>query len=303
MLTSPGNYKGRVLVVGATGRTGRHVVEILHKRGVQLRLLVRDREFAEILRRVPAERPLPWYQRVVHTTGVVALATTASALALALVLGPPEPVLEDSPLDGISAALPGARVAADAARTGSDPEVASDDEPASVAPHQAQVDYGRVIAGRGFLSARGDGPPVLTDTFTVGTRFSVEPTRPGEASQSLQVGLLGRILANFEPGTEIEWTQASPGAIDLTLERGDPAGARTHYERAIAIYTAISDSDILELAMARFGLARALSAASGGLAPAARELAEQALAALTHHGPAYAPEQKAVRAWLSARAR
>ena len=47
MLTSPGNYKGRVLVVGATGRTGRHVVEILHKRGVQLRLLVRDREFAE----------------------------------------------------------------------------------------------------------------------------------------------------------------------------------------------------------------------------------------------------------------
>ena len=90
---------------------------------------------------------------------------------------------------------------------------------------------------------------------------------------------------------------------DHRLERGDPAGARTHYERAIAIYTAISDSDILELAMARFGLARALSAASGGLAPAARELAEQALAALTHHGPAYAPEQKAVRAWLSARAR
>ena len=193
-----------------------------------LRLTSRDREFAEILRRVPAERPLPWYQRVVHTTGVVALATTASALALALVLGPPEPVLEDSPLDGISAALPGARVAVDADRTGSDPEVASDDEPASVAPHQAQVDYGRVIAGRGFLSARGDGPPVLTDTFTVGTRFSVEPTRPGEASQSLQVGLLGRILANFEPGTEIEWTQASPGAIDLTLERGHIA---VRYER------------------------------------------------------------------------
>lgn len=47
MVHSPGNYKGRVLVVGATGRTGRHVVEILHKRGVQLRLLVRDRERAE----------------------------------------------------------------------------------------------------------------------------------------------------------------------------------------------------------------------------------------------------------------
>jgi hypothetical protein len=53
------------------------------------------------------------------------------------------------------------------------------------APHQARVDYGRVIAGRGFLSARGDGPPVLTDIFTVGTRFSVD------SMQSLQVGFLG----------------------------------------------------------------------------------------------------------------
>jgi uncharacterized protein YbjT (DUF2867 family) len=47
MNNSPGNFKGRVLVVGGTGRTGRHVVEILLKRGVQLRLLVRDRERAE----------------------------------------------------------------------------------------------------------------------------------------------------------------------------------------------------------------------------------------------------------------
>lgn len=47
MNTSPGNYKGRVLVVGGTGRTGSHVVEILLKRGVQIRLLVRDRERAE----------------------------------------------------------------------------------------------------------------------------------------------------------------------------------------------------------------------------------------------------------------
>ena len=87
------------------------------------------------------------------------------------------------------------------------------DEP-GVAAHQAQVDYSRVIAGRGFLSTRGDGPPVLTDTFTVGTRFATEP------GQSLQVGLLGRILANFEAGTDIEWTQAGPAALDLTLERG-----------------------------------------------------------------------------------
>jgi hypothetical protein len=192
-----------------------------------LRLTSRDREFAEILRRVPAERPLPWYQRALHTSGVVALTTTTAALAIALVMGPPEPVLEDSPLGGISAALPGTRVADSDTSSPSD-TAAADDEPASVAPHQAQVDYGRVIAGRGFLSARGDGPPVLTDTFTVGTRFSVEPTRPAEQGQSLQVGLLGRILANFEPGTEIEWTQASPSALDLTLERGHIA---VRYER------------------------------------------------------------------------
>jgi hypothetical protein len=174
-----------------------------------------DREFAAILRRVPLERPLPWYQRAAQTAGVVALATTAAALALALVLPAPDPSLEAEPLGGISAALQGAREGLSAAES-------SASEDSAVAPHQAQVDYGRVIAGRGFLSTRGDGPPVLTDTFTVGTRFSVE------LGQSLQVGLLGRILANFEPGTEIEWTQAGPGALDLTLERGHIA---VRYER------------------------------------------------------------------------
>ncbi len=181
-------------------------------------ILKGDREFAEILRRVPGERPLPWYQRVVHTAGVVTLATTAAALALALVVRPGgDPyLLEDAPLAGISAAMQ-----TTAAPTSAGESESAGDEP-GVAAHQAQVDYGRVIAGRGFLSARGDGPPVLTDTFTVGTRFSIE------AGQSLQVGFLGRILANFEPATEIEWTQAGPAAFDLTLERGMIA---VRYER------------------------------------------------------------------------
>lgn len=43
MHTSP----GRVLVVGGTGRTGRHVVSLLRATGVPLRLLVRDRARAE----------------------------------------------------------------------------------------------------------------------------------------------------------------------------------------------------------------------------------------------------------------
>ena len=180
-----------------------------------LRLSASDREFAAILRRVPAERALPWPQRALHTVGVITLATAAAALALALLLPRQHAALEGAPLGGISAALqgvgPGARASARDVDSGSE-----------ASAHQAQVDYGRVIAGRGYLSTRGDGPPVLTDTFTVGTRFSVE------LGQSLQVGLLGRILANFEPGTEIEWTQAGSGALDLTLERGHIA---VRYER------------------------------------------------------------------------
>lgn len=172
-----------------------------------------EREFAAILRRVPGEQPQPWYQRLAHTSGVVILATTAVALAVPLVVPHSEPRLEGTPLSGVSASL-----ASDPAQTAA--PAAS--EPI-FAPHQARVDYGRVIAGAGFLSARGDeGPPVLTDIFTVGTRFSVEQ------SQSLQVGFLGRILANFEPGTEIEWTGANGSAFDLILERGEIA---VRYER------------------------------------------------------------------------
>jgi hypothetical protein len=176
-----------------------------------------DREFAAILRRVPDEQPLPWYQRLAQTSGVVILATTAVALAVPLVVSTDEPALEGTPIAGVSATL-----TADAGKpsrpASSEPQAS---EPA-FAPHQARVDYGRVIAGRGFLSARGDGPPVLTDIFTVGTRFTVD------SAQSLQVGFLGRILANFEPGTEIEWTGASGSAFDLILERGTIA---VRYER------------------------------------------------------------------------
>lgn len=46
-MTTTSKYRGHVLVVGGTGRTGRHVVEILQKRGIAVRLLVRDRERAE----------------------------------------------------------------------------------------------------------------------------------------------------------------------------------------------------------------------------------------------------------------
>ena len=181
-------------------------------------LLKGDREFAAILRRVPHERPLPWRQRVAHTVGVAALSTAAAALALALLQRPGgDARLEGAPLAGVHASLQTA-----ALQTAGEQDSLGEEDAPGVAAHQAQVDYGRVIAGRGFLSTRGDGPPVLTDTFTVGTRFSIEP------GQSLQVGFLGRILANLEAATEIEWTQAGPAAFDLTLERGMIA---VRYER------------------------------------------------------------------------
>lgn len=50
-----------------------------------------DREFAAILRRVLDEQPLPWYQRLAQTSGVVILATTAVALAVPLVVLTDEP--------------------------------------------------------------------------------------------------------------------------------------------------------------------------------------------------------------------
>jgi hypothetical protein len=201
-------------------RRRHHVLEAVYRgpdpSASGINISASDREFAAILRRVPDEQPLPWYQRVAQTSGVVVLATTAVALAVPLVIPRDEPALEGTTIASVSATLP-----ADAQPSGPATSEPVASEPV-FAPHQARVDYGRVIAGRGFLSARGDGPPVLTDIFTVGTRFTVD------SAQSLQVGFLGRILANFEPGTEIEWTSANGSAFDLILERGTIA---VRYER------------------------------------------------------------------------
>ncbi len=84
---------------------------------------------------------------------------------------------------------------------------------------------------------------------------------------------------------------------ELALDSRQPAQAREHFERARAIYTAHSDPDTLVLALARFGLARALAAEAGAVTPEARALADQALATLQTRGPAYAPEARMIRAW------
>ncbi|HEY0135268.1 MAG TPA: tetratricopeptide repeat protein, partial [Nannocystis sp.] len=121
--------------------------------------------------------------------------------------------------------------------------------------------------------------------------------RFGEAATALQ---LAQALHDARPVIEsIESAKIRLQLGDLMLERGEAAAARGHYERAVAIYAPIVDPDVLELALSRYGLARAMSAQAGTVTPDARALAEQALTTLQAKGPAFAPEQRAVRAWLA----
>ncbi len=121
--------------------------------------------------------------------------------------------------------------------------------------------------------------------------------RFNEAATALQ---LAQALHDARPVIEsVESARIRLLLGDLTLERGEAAAARGHYERAVAIYAPIVDPDAFELSMARYGLARAMSAQAGSVTPEARALAEQSLTILQGMGTAFAPEQRAVRAWLA----
>ena len=76
------------------------------------------------------------------------------------------------------------------------------------------------------VEGQGTGRHVIlnghTDTFPVGTRFEVFP------GSSMQIGLVGKILANFGSGAAVHWTRADPGVVELQLERGMIA---VRYER------------------------------------------------------------------------
>ncbi len=121
--------------------------------------------------------------------------------------------------------------------------------------------------------------------------------RFGEAATALQ---LAQALHDARPVIEsVESARIRLLLGDLALERGEAAAARGHYERAVAIYAPITDPDALELSMARYGLARAMSAQAGSVTPEARALAEAALTVLQGKGPFFAIEQKAVRGWLA----
>src|SRR5690606_16281079 len=89
----------------------------------------------------------------------------------------------------------------------------------------------------------------------------------------------------------------------VLLEAFDDAdGAVEAAERAVRIYASHETADPLDVADARFELARALWAARGLRdRPRASELATQALQAF-EQSPGRAAEARAVQAWLAARA-
>jgi hypothetical protein len=78
--------------------------------------------------------------------------------------------------------------------------------------HHAQS-FGRVVAGSGVLTDER-ASLITADTFATKTSFNVV------GPDSLQVGLVGKILANIQPGSQGRWDTASPGLIELSLERG-----------------------------------------------------------------------------------
>lgn len=170
-------------------------------------MVSRDREFTAILRKVRAARPVPWYTRL---AGPVALGGLLAA-ALALVTLPSRGRVESGAFPGDDALV---------VRLPSQPPSAAASERAAGLDHRAQADYGRVLAGSGVVT-EGERS-VATDTFAVGTRFQVDP------KGTLQVGLVGKILANFGPGSRVHWARVEPSTVELNLQSGMIA---VRYER------------------------------------------------------------------------
>jgi len=161
--------------------------------------IAEEKHFHAALRRTHEEQPAPWYHKWSLRAGVTAMAGAAAALALALVGVGPDSLGGDGS-DPIAALEPasGAHGSGPAAQGGFD--------------HPAQS-YGRVLGGHATVSTPGD-TATNTDTFSVGTRFKVG------AREALQVGMVGKIVANFTPGSDIEWHQASPSRLELEVHRG-----------------------------------------------------------------------------------
>ncbi len=160
-----------------------------------------EKEFHAALRRAHEERPAPWYHRWSLRAGVTALAGAAAALALHLV-NPGS--LGDTFGDAVAIA--------DQAGASDGQQDLLDNAAQGGIEHPAQS-YGRVLGGHADVSTP-KRTSTNTDTFPVGTRFQVD------SKEALQVGMVGKIVANFTPGSDIEWTQATPSLLELQVHRG-----------------------------------------------------------------------------------
>jgi hypothetical protein len=165
-----------------------------------------EKEFHAILRRMKTERPESWTHRFGVRLGVGALASAAAVLTLTLFDVAPDVLTLPAFDDDLRTGHELAHAQPDSARVA--PASEHDDQ----GIHHAQS-YGRVVGGYAEVLPPGD-QAATTNTFPVGTRFEVSP------NDSLQVGLIGKIVANFTPSSEIEWTTASPTLLEIEVERG-----------------------------------------------------------------------------------
>ncbi len=162
-----------------------------------------EKQFHAVLRRMKTDRVDPWYRRWAVGATVGGLATAAAVLTLTLFDIAPE-VLSLPPSDESSGQLAGAFGGSGAS------EFAYPTDGGIEHPAQS---YGRVVGGLAIIMPPGE-QAANSNTFPVGTRFSVDP------EHSLQVGLVGKIVANFTPSSEFEWTAASPSLLELQVDRG-----------------------------------------------------------------------------------
>ncbi len=159
--------------------------------------LAEEKEFHAALRRTREELPEPWYHKWSLRAGVTAMAGAAAALTVALF----QPTPSHDPVAGDP--------------TGPAPRVAVADPAAPGGIDHPAQSYGRVLGGNAAVSTPSEAEAQAnTDTFPVGTRFKVRD------DDALQVGMVGKIVANFTPGSDVEWSQATPSLLELQVHRG-----------------------------------------------------------------------------------
>lgn len=165
-----------------------------------------EKDFHAVLRRMRDEKPAPWYHTFTLRAGIGALACSAAALALSL--GGITPASFGFSTDDTHASDGVAMVEGN--RTGG--AFSGDSGERSSIRHAAQA-YGRVVAGSATMTD-ADGDTSRSSTFEVGTRFEVD------ANESLQVGLLGKMVANATPGSKVTWIKGTPSLVELQVDEG-----------------------------------------------------------------------------------